>query len=497
MKRLTQFFIWSVLFLLLGSRSSQATINYVDVPDQTISAGQFVNFDLDNDSSNDIAFTIGFSGTGNYGSFFKPTLFPGTATLSTKSLSFSTTIVEQLAAGEIIDATGVYTSGNSFSCVTCIKFHSEWPSSATDVYVGFKFSWLSAPGVEYYGWVRLDVNMVGISVNTVTVKDFGWNDVAGSGIVAGDIGNVLVSNINVYGQGNATTISTLGGSLQMFADILPTNATNPAVNWSVDNGAIASINSSGLLTAQTNGTVTVIATSADASGVSGTEVITITNQFVAVSGITVQGQGGVSNVTSGSNLQMEATVTPGTATNPTVSWTVSSLTGTASIDPSTGILTGTLPGTVEVTATATDGSLVFGSTIITVDAVLVTSISVQGQGGQTNVSAGSTLQMEATVLPANATDPSVTWSVVNQTGSATVDPNTGILTAGSPGTVQVVATANDGSGITGSTIITIDAVLVTSISVQGQGGQTNVSAGSTLQMEATVLPANATDPSVT
>ena len=104
--------------------------------------------------------------------------------------------------------------------------------------------------------------------------------------------------------------------------------------------------------------------------------------------------------------------------------------------------------------------------------------------------------MEAMVLPANATDPSVSWSVVNQTGTATINATTGVLTGGNVGTVQVIATANDASGTTGSTIITIDAVLVNSISVQGQGGATNVPSGNTLQMEATVLPVNATDPSV-
>ena len=81
----------------------------------------------------------------------------------------------------------------------------------------------------------------------------------------------------------------------------------------------------------------------------------------------------------------------------------------------------------------------------------VTSIVVIGG----SVEAGDTLQMTANVLPIDATDGSVTWSVVNGTGSATIDPVTGVLTAITDGTVTVTAIANDASGVTGSLGLTI------------------------------------------
>ncbi|MCT4581815.1 MAG: T9SS type A sorting domain-containing protein [Flavobacteriales bacterium] len=87
--------------------------------------------------------------------------------------------------------------------------------------------------------------------------------------------------------------------------------------------------------------------------------------------------------------------------------------------------------------------------------VMVTSITVQGQGGATAINVnGGTLQMIANVLPINATDGTYTWSVTNGTGNATIDAN-GLLTAIGNGTVDVIATANDGSGVTGSATITI------------------------------------------
>lgn len=81
----------------------------------------------------------------------------------------------------------------------------------------------------------------------------------------------------------------------------------------------------------------------------------------------------------------------------------------------------------------------------------VTAITVIGS----TVADGATLQMVANVTPVNATNATVTWSVVNGTGTATINPTTGLLTATSPGNVLVIATANDASGISGSATVTI------------------------------------------
>jgi len=84
----------------------------------------------------------------------------------------------------------------------------------------------------------------------------------------------------------------------------------------------------------------------------------------------------------------------------------------------------------------------------------VTSIAVTGFGGATTVADGATLQMLAAILPLNATDSTVTWSVVNGSGTATISVG-GLLTATGAGTVTVIATANDASGVTGSIVITV------------------------------------------
>ena len=105
---------------------------------------------------------------------------------------------------------------------------------------------------------------------------------------------VAVSAITVTGAGDATTITTDGGTLQMGATVEPANASNKAVTWSVltsqdsgDETGYATIGTNGLLKAVADGTVTVVATAQDGSGVKGEKEITISNQTTVIDDATV------------------------------------------------------------------------------------------------------------------------------------------------------------------------------------------------------------------
>ncbi len=87
--------------------------------------------------------------------------------------------------------------------------------------------------------------------------------------------------------------------------------------------------------------------------------------------------------------------------------------------------------------------------------IKVTSITVNSNSS--NVEKGYSLQMNAAVLPNNATNALVVWSVENGTGTATISTS-GLLTATQVGTVTVKATAQDGSGIVGTKVITVYSV---------------------------------------
>ncbi|MBN1187821.1 MAG: Ig-like domain-containing protein [Bacteroidales bacterium] len=90
---------------------------------------------------------------------------------------------------------------------------------------------------------------------------------------------IYVANITITAAGGVTSISTNKGTLQFFIDILPVDATNKSVTWSVENNSgEATIDHTGLLTAVKNGNVTVKASAVDGSGVIGSYILEIENQ---------------------------------------------------------------------------------------------------------------------------------------------------------------------------------------------------------------------------
>jgi uncharacterized protein YjdB len=92
-------------------------------------------------------------------------------------------------------------------------------------------------------------------------------------------------NVNIIIKTMAN-ISTNGGTYQVNAAILPADATDKSLTWTISNGmGKANISSTGLVTAVDNGTVTVKATAMDGSGVSGTLDIIITNQKILITSI--------------------------------------------------------------------------------------------------------------------------------------------------------------------------------------------------------------------
>jgi uncharacterized protein YjdB len=271
--------------------------------------------------------------------------------------------------------------------------------------------------------------------------------------------SIPISGITVTGAGGATAITQNKGTLQLNALITPSNATNATVTWSISNvTGQATISPSGLVTAVSAGTVSAKAAANDGSGFFDTLIITISNQFVPVTTVTVSGTGGSSLISADKGtLQLNALVSPSNATNKAVIWSISNVTGKALIDAN-GLVSAEADGTVTAKATAVDGNGAYGTLTIAISNQLipVENIIVSTESGYTIVSdAKSTLQLTAQVNPTIATVKTVDWSIENITGQATITP-TGLLTAINEGTVEVIATATDGTGVKGTIKISIE-----------------------------------------
>ncbi|MBK7480249.1 MAG: Ig-like domain-containing protein, partial [Bacteroidales bacterium] len=271
--------------------------------------------------------------------------------------------------------------------------------------------------------------------------------------------SIPVSSITVSGAGGSTVIAVTKGTLQLSAQVLPANATNKSVTWSIINGTgQATISSTGLVTAVSGGTVTARATANDGSGVYGSLALTILNQIIPVTGISVTASGGspVIDVNNGT-LQLTANIIPANATYKSILWSLAGGTGEATITQS-GLVTAVSDGKITAIASATDGSAVSGLIEITItnQIIPVSDIMISPVDGTTVISAEKgTLQLTTEVLPEHATDKTVEWSVENITGKAEVNES-GLVTGIEDGIVSVIASAKDGSGVRSSLEIKIN-----------------------------------------
>jgi alpha-L-fucosidase len=125
---------------------------------------------------------------------------------------------------------------------------------------------------ESNGYIHIEVpEKAPNSINSVVVINV-------SGIPVASTEYIKISSLTVKGQNNLKDITTSGGTLQMSATVFPSNATDKRFTWSVSDTTIATISSTGLLTAKKDGKVTVFATANDESDSQGKLLVFITNQ---------------------------------------------------------------------------------------------------------------------------------------------------------------------------------------------------------------------------
>ncbi|QBG45897.1 carbohydrate-binding protein [Verrucomicrobia bacterium S94] len=220
------------------------------------------------------------------------------------------------------------------------------------------------------------------------------------------------------------------------ATITPANASDKRIIWSSDNPAVASVDSLGMITAVSAGTATITATTED-GGYSDSSTVIVT-EFVpfAVEKVAVHPSARV--IRAGETASLTETVYPVNAATQAVVW-ASDNPAVATVDAA-GVVTAVSEGTAIITATTTDGGLTDSSTITVPPPVAVTGVSVSPASALIGV--GESIQLTESVLPADAADPSVTWTSLHP-AVATVD-SSGLVTGIAAGSAQIVVTTVDG-----------------------------------------------------
>jgi len=275
---------------------------------------------------------------------------------------------------------------------------------------------------------------------------------------------IPVDSVSVVGSDSVEVDDTSAYT----AIYLPTTAASAAdVVWSVVAGTgSATITSAGILTAVEPGTVSVVAS---VKGVEGSIEVTITQSVdsAAISGPEV--------VDLGSEANYLFTVDPANATYEEVIWAVLAGTGSATITQE-GVLTPVVAGTVTVRVSV-------DSVIATKAVTITTPVAEVSVNGDDIVRLEDTPTFTTTILPIDADYDAVIWSVVDGTGSASIDAS-GVLTPISAGIVTVVASADDIEG-------EFEVELIVSVSSIVLSGEVSILPGDHPTYTAEVLPAGA------
>lgn len=189
----------------------------------------------------------------------------------------------------------------------------------------------------------------------------------------------------------------------------------------------------------------------------------------------------------GESQTIQATVLPTTAANRDLQWTSSN---TAVADVTNGIVTAVAAGTATITATAADGSGVTATCSVTVLSPVIQVSSITLSPVEKTLTMGEEFDITATVLPSDATDPSLTWKSSN-TAVATVSE--GHVVSQGQGTAEITAYTKDGSGLSATCYVTVNPATVNVSSITLNPDQAQLSVGGTLTISATVLPEDATN----
>ncbi len=272
--------------------------------------------------------------------------------------------------------------------------------------------------------------------------------------------NVPVESVSISGRDTLKA----GESDYLTVTVLPTTATNKTLSWSSSVSTVATVNSAGVVYARSAGQTLITATSTDGTNIFDYYLLTVTPAYDDDTRVTKVSITGKESMKIGETYPISYEVWPSTATNKALSFS-SSNTAVATVSD-TGVVTAVGAGTATIIATSKDNTSIVDSYELTVDALVpVTTINVTGKDSMT---VGETYKFTAEVLPADASNKSVTWSSSN-TNVATVNQS-GEVTVIASGTAIITATSVYDNNVYGSFLIGIENVPVTMITLTGNNG---------------------------
>ena len=359
----------------------------------------------------------------------------------------------------------------------------------------------SAATVQVGGTTTLTATINDATGAAITDRALNWasNNVAvatvsASGVVTGQSAGTAVISATSDGRSGSATVTVVPvpvGSVTISpssAALVPTQVlslsvevrdenkslvTDRAIAFTSSNPAVATVSTTGVVTAVTPGSATITATSEGKTGTAAISVVPMPVGSVTVSPATA-------NVVAGQAVTLSATVrdTSGAVVGDRVVTWQSSNSSVATVSGA-GVVTGMAAGTVTITATSETRS---GSAAVTVQPVPVATVtlaptSVTLEPGQSDTLVATTKSAAGTVL----TGRTVTFSSDN-VGVARVSSD-GVVTGVASGTATITASSE---GKTATATVTVQPSVA---KVVVSPGEAFLRRGGTVQLSATAYDA--------
>lgn len=310
-----------------------------------------------------------------------------------------------------------------------------------------------------------------------------------------------------------TELTMLAGTeFQLTATIQPSEATLTDITWNSSDTSVATVGTDGTITAVKSGTTNVTAT---CDGITATCVVTVkdinsdddTNIEVTPGDGTDEGddddtpgenteEGGslIGNdltLRVGQTASINLKVTPAPEYDPNLQWALGSGGNTyvsMTVNPDNTLsasFTGLEIGeTTYIVSLPKNGEQLVKGKIKVIATVPVTEIQVSPEALTLELNS-QPAQLTATLTPANASVQTVTWTS-SKPEVATVSAD-GKVSPVSVGACDIIASVNDGNGITGICKVTVIPVQPLSITINGNDIH-SLKTTQTLQLTANVMP---------
>lgn len=344
--------------------------------------------------------------------------------------------------------------------------------------------------------------------------------VTNSGLVKGiSNGQAIITVVNNYGRmdtikvtvkGSGIPVTKIvaskeeislrpGGSYKIDTVIYPSNATNKNITWETNDSRIATVNNDGTVVALRSGETYITGYTSNDKKV--TVKVIVTPNAVTVDDLEISPS--EMTIVKGDTYNLTAKLIPSNASYEEIAWSSSNY-DIVSVD--NGQIKGLKVGSAVITAT-TNGLEAYATIEVKNNIIEVDSVSINEDSLTLKV--GDTSKISVKILPNNATNQSLVYSVNNSNVSVN---NKGIITALKSGTSIITVSSTNGKNSTMTVTVEEDTIVnptdpgtstpstptinkVTEILLNLSNVGLHI--GQTKQMKATVLPLNAVNNEIT